>query len=199
VQAYPVSVKGVVTREGRILLLRNEREEWELPGGRLEIGETPQQCVVREIAEETGWAVTAGPILDAWLYHITQEARPVLIVTYGCDLDPGQDDLDPVLSSEHQRIGLFTPEEITCPRATRTRSQPGSRSSRPPARAAADSGGTVPAVCPGCGNAVTWRGWYYGGLPGCARFSGYCCSIVPARGVPIPAAGTRCGSPPGPG
>jgi ADP-ribose pyrophosphatase YjhB (NUDIX family) len=59
VQAYPVSVKGVVVRDGRVLLLHNERGEWELPGGRLEIGETPEQCVVREIAEETGWAVTA--------------------------------------------------------------------------------------------------------------------------------------------
>lgn len=108
-----MSVKGVVTREGRVLLLHNERGEWELPGGRLEIGETPQQCVVREIAEETGWAVTAGPILDAWLYHITQEAKHVLVVTYGCQLDPRQDTLDPILSSEHQRIGLFTPDEVT--------------------------------------------------------------------------------------
>jgi ADP-ribose pyrophosphatase YjhB (NUDIX family) len=78
VQAYPVSVKGVVGRDGRILLLHNERSEWELPGGRLEIGETPEQCVVREIAEETGWIVTAGPILDAWLYHITQAVSTFL-------------------------------------------------------------------------------------------------------------------------
>lgn len=111
-RAYPVSVKGVVARQGRILLLHNERGEWELPGGRLETGETPQQCVVREIAEETGWAVTAGPILDAWLYHIAQAARHVLIVTYGCHLNPGQDNRDPVLSGEHQRIGLFTPAEV---------------------------------------------------------------------------------------
>jgi 8-oxo-dGTP pyrophosphatase MutT (NUDIX family) len=106
-------VKGVVTRGGRILLLHNERGEWELPGGRLEIGETPQECVAREIAEETGWAVTAGPILDAWLYHITQAGKHVLIVTYGCHLDSGQENLDPVLSAEHQRIGLFRPAEIT--------------------------------------------------------------------------------------
>jgi 8-oxo-dGTP pyrophosphatase MutT (NUDIX family) len=112
VQAYPVSVKGVVARDGRVLLLHNERGEWELPGGRLEIGETPQQCVVREIAEETGWTVTAGPILDAWLYHIAQAGRHVLIVTYACQLSPGQDALDPVLSDEHQRIGLFAPGEI---------------------------------------------------------------------------------------
>jgi len=112
VQAYPVSVKGVVARDGRILLLHNERGEWELPGGRLELGETPEQCVVREIAEETGWTVTAGPILDAWLYHITQAGKRVFIVTYACQLNSGQEALDPVLSDEHQRIGLFTPGEI---------------------------------------------------------------------------------------
>ena len=112
-QAYPVSVKGVVARDGRILLLHNERGEWELPGGRLEIGETPQQCVVREIAEETGWAVTAGPVLDAWLYHIAQAGKHVFIVTYSCHLDSGQEHRDPVLSAEHQRIGLFAPDEIT--------------------------------------------------------------------------------------
>jgi 8-oxo-dGTP pyrophosphatase MutT (NUDIX family) len=112
VQAYPVSVKGVVARDGRILLLHNERGEWELPGGRLEIGETPEQCVTREITEETGWRVTAGPILDAWLYHIVQEHKHVLIVTYGCDLAPGQEVLEPVISAEHARIGLFTPAQI---------------------------------------------------------------------------------------
>jgi ADP-ribose pyrophosphatase YjhB (NUDIX family) len=51
---YPVSVKGVVAHDGRVLLLKNDRSEWELPGGRLELGETPEECVAREIEEETG-------------------------------------------------------------------------------------------------------------------------------------------------
>jgi 8-oxo-dGTP pyrophosphatase MutT (NUDIX family) len=109
---YAVSVKGVVVRAGRVLLLHNERGEWELPGGRLETGETPRQCVAREIAEETGWAVTAGPILDSWLYRIAQARADVFIVTYGCSLDPGQEHLDPVLSQEHSQAGLFSPAEI---------------------------------------------------------------------------------------
>jgi len=50
-QSYPISVKGVVVRAGKVLLLKNERDEWELPGGRLEAGETPEQCVARDIAQ----------------------------------------------------------------------------------------------------------------------------------------------------
>lgn len=109
---FSVSVKGVVVRDGRVLLLHNERDEWELPGGRLEIGETPGQCVAREITEETGWRVVTGPILDSWLYYIDQAEKHVFIVTYGCRLRPGQETLDPVVSHEHGRVSLFTFEEV---------------------------------------------------------------------------------------
>lgn len=107
-QLYPVSVKGVVIRDGRVLLLRNERDEWELPGGKLELGEDPIECVAREISEEVGWDVTTGPILDAWQYHI-RDNIDVLIVTYGCHTT---DSSDPVMSHEHKQLGLFTQEEV---------------------------------------------------------------------------------------
>jgi 8-oxo-dGTP pyrophosphatase MutT (NUDIX family) len=109
---FPVSIKGVVLRAGRVLLLRNDRGEWELPGGRLEVGETPEDCVAREIAEETGWQVTTGQILDCWVYHVAQVGRHVVVVTYGATLDPGQDELAPALSAEHAQVGLFSPAEV---------------------------------------------------------------------------------------
>ena len=108
VRAFPVSVKGVLVRDGLVLLLKNEREEWELPGGKLELGEEPPACVAREITEETGLPVTTGPILDAWQYHI-REGRDVLIVTYGCHPEGGQ---PPTLSHEHKEIGFFTQAEV---------------------------------------------------------------------------------------
>jgi 8-oxo-dGTP pyrophosphatase MutT (NUDIX family) len=107
-RAFPVSVKGVAVQAGRVLLLENERAEWELPGGKLELGEDPPECVVREISEETGWRVTAGPLLDCWQYHI-REGRDVVVVTYGCHVlstDP------PAVSDEHKRAGLFTPGDV---------------------------------------------------------------------------------------
>ncbi|MFD9739664.1 NUDIX domain-containing protein [Umezawaea sp. NPDC059074] len=106
---YPISIKGVVVREGRVLLLKNERDEWELPGGRIEVGETPEECVAREIAEETRWTVTTGPILDTWMYYIEVAEKNVFIVTYGCHPDTV---VAPVLSHEHKQVGLFTEDEV---------------------------------------------------------------------------------------
>jgi 8-oxo-dGTP pyrophosphatase MutT (NUDIX family) len=100
---FPVSVKGVVTRAQRVVLLKNERDEWELPGGRLERDETPEGCVAREIAEELGLAVAVGPLLDCWLYQPLPDRR-VLIVTYGCRLSG---DAVPRLSDEHRDLGWF--------------------------------------------------------------------------------------------
>ncbi|MGN5379469.1 NUDIX domain-containing protein [Streptomyces lasalocidi] len=78
---WPVSVKGVaLDARDRVLLLRNERDEWELPGGRLEIGtgdgvqlpdSSPEAALEREIQEETGWDVKADPLIDSgvWIYQ----------------------------------------------------------------------------------------------------------------------------------
>jgi 8-oxo-dGTP pyrophosphatase MutT (NUDIX family) len=103
-----VSIKGVCVRAGQVLLLRNERDEWELPGGKLELGEDPAACVAREIAEETGWTVTVGPILDAWQYHIL-DGVDVLIVTYGCTVDA---DSPVQVSSEHKEARLFGQHDV---------------------------------------------------------------------------------------
>jgi 8-oxo-dGTP pyrophosphatase MutT (NUDIX family) len=111
---WPVSVKGVAVADGRVVLLKNERDEWELPGGRLEPSdESPETAVERELDEETGWQVKAGALLDVWIYQPLPETAPdrrVVIVTYGCAvLTPER---APVVSHEHKQIGLFTLDEL---------------------------------------------------------------------------------------
>lgn len=54
---HSVSVSGIVVRpeDGKVLLIqRADDGRWVPPGGVLELAETPEQCVVREVREETG-------------------------------------------------------------------------------------------------------------------------------------------------
>lgn len=81
---FTVSIKGVFcTASGEVVLLMNERDEWELPGGRIEIGESPRQCVEREIREELDVAVSAGELLDSYLFEVVP-GKHVFIETYAC-------------------------------------------------------------------------------------------------------------------
>ena len=101
---FPVSVKGVVIREGRVILLKNHRNEWELPGGKLELHETPESCVTREIAEELQLHVEAQRVLDSWVYTVAPGVH-VLILTYGCTEPRGG--TSAAVSAEHERFEWF--------------------------------------------------------------------------------------------
>lgn len=80
---FPISVKGIIIHKQRILLLKNERNEWELPGGKLELGEEIEQCLTREIMEETTLDVTVQELIHTWVYTIFPNVH-VFIVTYAC-------------------------------------------------------------------------------------------------------------------
>jgi 8-oxo-dGTP diphosphatase len=67
-EAPIVGVGAVVIDGTKVLLVRRGQEplkgEWSLPGGALELGETLQQGVVREVLEETGLIVVPGGIIE---------------------------------------------------------------------------------------------------------------------------------------
>jgi 8-oxo-dGTP diphosphatase len=95
--AYPISVKGVVVHRDRVLLLLNERDEWDLPGGRPDAGEDHRAALEREVREETGLAVAVGASLDEHLFEVLP-GRFVRILPFACRLVGGG---DVVLSHEH--------------------------------------------------------------------------------------------------
>lgn len=78
-----VGVGVIVLRDGLVLLGERRGSHgagtWALPGGHLELGETPEQCAVREVLEETGLAIDAlqrGPytsdvIAPQGLHYVT--------------------------------------------------------------------------------------------------------------------------------
>jgi 8-oxo-dGTP pyrophosphatase MutT (NUDIX family) len=97
---FPVSVKGIVVRNGAVVLVRNRRDEWELPGGKLELGETLEGCLTREIEEELQLDVEPAALVDAWVYTIAPDTH-VLVLTYGCT---ERVEREAVVSHEHTRL-----------------------------------------------------------------------------------------------
>lgn len=106
---YRVSIKGVLLVEGKIHLLKNERDEWELPGGKLDEGEQPIECITREIQEELNIQAIPVGMLNSWLYKIFDDVE-VLIITYACHSAARIDDVK--YSHEHKELGLFDIDEI---------------------------------------------------------------------------------------
>ncbi|MEP9361456.1 NUDIX hydrolase [Nocardioides sp. CN2-186] len=56
-------------RDGRVLLCQlTYKQDWDLPGGVVEVGESPQLAVGREVEEELGLTLPVGPlVLTDWL------------------------------------------------------------------------------------------------------------------------------------
>lgn len=71
----PNAASVAIVREGKVLLIKRAyapyQHLWTLPGGRLDPGETIEQCAIREVAEEVGLVI--------------RNPRPVLVQALGRD------------------------------------------------------------------------------------------------------------------
>jgi 8-oxo-dGTP pyrophosphatase MutT (NUDIX family) len=93
----PLSIKAVLVDRDHVLLLLNERGEWDLPGGRPDPGEDHRAALMREVREETGLSVAIGAALDERLFEVLP-GRFVRILPFVCLLIGGS---EIVLSPEH--------------------------------------------------------------------------------------------------
>jgi ADP-ribose pyrophosphatase YjhB (NUDIX family) len=96
-----VGVGGVVIENDRALLIRRGGEplrgQWSIPGGTLELGETIEQGVARELLEETGLAVRVLDFLEVFDRIFVDPASlrrtprfHFVIVDYLCERTGGQ-------------------------------------------------------------------------------------------------------------
>jgi mutator protein MutT len=65
-----VGVGGVVVHEGKVLLIKRGKDplkgRWVVPGGTVEVGETLEEALVREVREETGLLVRPLEVLTVF-------------------------------------------------------------------------------------------------------------------------------------
>jgi 8-oxo-dGTP diphosphatase len=87
-----VGVGGVIVDDGKVVLVKRRYEplqgHWSLPGGGVEIGETLEAAVARELMEETGLEVMVGPVIEVFDRIMRDEDERVryhyVLVDYLC-------------------------------------------------------------------------------------------------------------------
>jgi len=111
-----VGVGAVIVSEGKVVLIRRRFEplagRWSLPGGALELGETLETAVAREMREETGLEVEVGPIIEVFDRIMLDDEKRVqyhfVLVDYLCW--PLSGDLR--ASSDVEAAVLVAPEDL---------------------------------------------------------------------------------------
>jgi ADP-ribose pyrophosphatase YjhB (NUDIX family) len=87
-----VGVGAVIIQDGKVVLVKRRFEplagQWSLPGGRLELGETLEAGLAREMLEETGLDVEVGPVVDVFDRILLDPERKVryhyVLIDYLC-------------------------------------------------------------------------------------------------------------------
>ena len=87
-----VGVGAVILVDGKVVLIRRRYEplagRWSLPGGTLELGETLETGVTREMLEETGLDIEVGPVIEVFDRIMLDDEKRVryhfVLVDYLC-------------------------------------------------------------------------------------------------------------------
>lgn len=80
------AVKAVIKKENKFLVIKQlvgEHVFWDLPGGKIDYGESPMQALHREIKEETNLEVEVIKPLGMW-YFFRTDKNQVVCTTFLC-------------------------------------------------------------------------------------------------------------------
>jgi 8-oxo-dGTP diphosphatase len=112
VSAQPhIRVACAIIEHGGLVLAARRGEamsmplSWEFPGGKIETGETPRQCLRRELMEELGIAISVGAALEPVTHDYP--SFTVTLYPFVCTMEGGE-----ITLHEHAAIAWLAPEAL---------------------------------------------------------------------------------------
>lgn len=107
-----LDVRGVVFREDRILLVQERSDGlWTLPGGWVDVGDSPSEAVIREAREESGYEVRVTKLLalvDRNRHGHPPHPNHIYKLFFRCEIIGGS----PSASMETQQVGFFDEHDL---------------------------------------------------------------------------------------
>jgi 8-oxo-dGTP diphosphatase len=110
----PTASAVVYDEDGRVMLARRANDpqagKWDLPGGFLEEGEHPLDCLRRELREEAGVELTGEELLGIWMddYEYKRRKIATLNIYYSARIAEGE----PEAADDVAELRWFGPEEV---------------------------------------------------------------------------------------
>ena len=108
-----VAAAALIDTDGRVLICQRPQGKqlaglWEFPGGKVEAGETPEECLIRELEEELGIAVTHACLAPFVFASHTYEGFHLLMPLYLIRRWTGL-----VTAKEHKALAWVKPNQLT--------------------------------------------------------------------------------------
>lgn len=111
--AFRVAFKAIIRKNNKILVIKRSAKEdvfenlWDIPGGRMNFGESPHEALIREIYEETGIKVNISTPFTVWSFMASEDLQ-VIGITMLANYVSG----DVQLSEEHTEYKWIEPLEF---------------------------------------------------------------------------------------
>jgi 8-oxo-dGTP diphosphatase len=85
-------VAALIQRDGRFLICQRRRDDtcglkWEFPGGKVKLGETPEQALERELREELSAAASIGRLVYSAQHRYAGHAQEIKLLFFSASLD----------------------------------------------------------------------------------------------------------------
>ncbi|WP_454717646.1 8-oxo-dGTP diphosphatase MutT [Caulobacter segnis] len=108
-----VAAAALIDVDGRVLICQRPQGKslaglWEFPGGKVESGETPEQCLIRELQEELGITVAQACLAPFVFASHSYESFHLLMPLYLLRRWEGQ-----VTRKEHEALAWVKPDKLT--------------------------------------------------------------------------------------